>query len=303
MQSRAACVGGNPHPPLRARAVRARGAAHLTLPSRAPQVHATQFHPEKSGAAGLDMLRAFLDASNAALAPEPALPPHGARPARAVERAGEHSGGVGASVPVHGRRRRALARVRLSLAALRGQTARAQPGEAEVWCRGHEVGNRGPVAILGLESRTCTPIPGLESSAPAIAQQAGQACVLAGGTVLKPFFTPDETQNQLKMCCDRRRTRRGRPPARPGQARDRVPGRARERRGRPGGHQGGPVRRARERRRQRGGPAAALWSGLGLESGLRSEARRQALLAHGVVPQAQPEGRMPAGRESAGLGR
>ena len=39
------------------------------------QVHATQFHPEKSGAAGLDILRAFLDASEADLAPEPALPP------------------------------------------------------------------------------------------------------------------------------------------------------------------------------------------------------------------------------------
>ena len=38
------------------------------------QVHATQFHPEKSGAAGLDILRAFLDASEADLAPEPALP-------------------------------------------------------------------------------------------------------------------------------------------------------------------------------------------------------------------------------------
>ncbi len=48
---------------------------------RGPQVHATQFHPEKSGAAGLDMLRAFLDASDAALAPEPALPRHGAPPA------------------------------------------------------------------------------------------------------------------------------------------------------------------------------------------------------------------------------
>ncbi|KAK9839700.1 hypothetical protein WJX81_007064 [Elliptochloris bilobata] len=38
------------------------------------EVHATQFHPEKSGAAGLDILRAFLDASEADLALEPALP-------------------------------------------------------------------------------------------------------------------------------------------------------------------------------------------------------------------------------------
>ena len=47
------------------------------LPTSHPhwaQVHATQFHPEKSGAAGLDILRAFLDASEADLAPEPALP-------------------------------------------------------------------------------------------------------------------------------------------------------------------------------------------------------------------------------------
>ena len=48
------------------------------LPTSHPhwaQVHATQFHPEKSGGAGLDILRAFLDASEADLAPEPALPP------------------------------------------------------------------------------------------------------------------------------------------------------------------------------------------------------------------------------------